>query len=43
LGLSIAQELVELHGGVIAVSSELDKGSSFAVYLPLLNRQINPD
>jgi signal transduction histidine kinase len=36
LGLPIAQELVELHGGRIAIDSTLGQGSNFAVYLPLL-------
>lgn len=34
LGLSIAQRLVGMHGGTIAVESELGKGSSFTVCLP---------
>jgi signal transduction histidine kinase len=36
LGLSIAKELVAAHGGRIAAASELGAGSTFAVYLPLV-------
>jgi heavy metal sensor kinase len=35
LGLSIVKWIVEAHGGAIQVSSEVQKGSSFSVYLPL--------
>ncbi|MEX2559052.1 MAG: ATP-binding protein [Pirellulales bacterium] len=35
LGLALAKELVELHGGDIHVESELGKGSHFIVHLPL--------
>jgi two-component system phosphate regulon sensor histidine kinase PhoR len=35
LGLSLAQEVVRLHGGKIQVHSELNKGTRFTVTLPL--------
>jgi two-component system, OmpR family, sensor histidine kinase BaeS len=34
LGLAIAKELVQAHGGVITVSSEFGKGATFTVILP---------
>jgi two-component system, chemotaxis family, CheB/CheR fusion protein len=44
LGLAIAKELVELHGGSIAVTSEGDgKGSCFIVRLPLKADGIEAD
>lgn len=36
LGLSIAKGIVELHGGAIAVESQVDEGSTFTVRLPRL-------
>jgi signal transduction histidine kinase len=36
LGLSIAKHLIESFGGAISVESEVDKGSTFTVHLPVL-------
>jgi signal transduction histidine kinase len=34
LGLLIVKQIVELHGGYVDVSSQIDQGSCFTVYLP---------
>jgi signal transduction histidine kinase len=34
LGLAIAKEIVEAHGGRIAVDSVVDEGSVFSIWLP---------
>jgi len=39
LGLSLVREIMELHGGRIAVESELEVGSTFSVYLPLVRKE----
>ena len=38
LGLSIVQEILALHNGRIEVESELHKGSTFRVWLPISNQ-----
>ena len=38
VGLTVAQKLVEMHGGRVEVSSALGKGSEFTVHLPKLPR-----
>ncbi|MGD9147926.1 MAG: ATP-binding protein, partial [Anaerolineae bacterium] len=34
LGVSIARQLIELHGGELAVESEVNKGSTFSFTVP---------
>jgi len=34
IGLALVQELVKLHGGNVTVESELERGSTFRVWLP---------
>jgi signal transduction histidine kinase len=36
LGLTLAREVVRLHGGVVTVDSELNKGSTFTITLPAI-------
>lgn len=35
LGLAIVNQLVELHGGSVAVKSKLGEGTQFSIYLPV--------
>ena len=43
IGLALVQELVRLHGGTVGVSSELDKGSTFLVRIPLGSTHLPPE
>jgi heavy metal sensor kinase len=38
LGLAICKHITEVHGGRIEVESQVGKGSTFSVYLPLLGQ-----
>ncbi len=40
IGLSIAKDIVELHGGTIEVKSKLNKGSEFSINIPFSNPKI---
>jgi two-component system CheB/CheR fusion protein len=34
IGLSIVKKIVESHSGIITTTSELDKGTTFDIYIP---------
>ncbi|MCK7526081.1 MAG: ATP-binding protein [Ignavibacteriales bacterium] len=39
LGLAIVKEIVELHGGSITVTSKINTGTSFSIFLPVLETE----
>jgi two-component system NtrC family sensor kinase len=39
LGLDVSRQITERHGGRISVESEVGKGSTFTVWLPMANRK----
>lgn len=41
LGLSIVKHIALVHGGRVAVETEIGKGSSFSIYLPIGNGENN--
>ena len=43
IGLALAKELVELHGGVISVESPGETGTTFRVFLPFGRDHIRPE
>jgi len=42
LGLALTRKIVEMQGGTIDVESEVSKGSTFTVILPLVYRELQP-
>ena len=43
LGLEIVRKIIEKHGGRIAVESEVGRGSTFTVSLPVAGRPADPE
>jgi len=43
LGLAVAQGVVESHGGKIFVASQMGKGTTFTLYLPITKKQSEND
>jgi signal transduction histidine kinase len=43
LGLAVAYGIIEQHDGYITVQSDHGKGTTFSIYLPIINTQINEE
>jgi signal transduction histidine kinase len=43
LGLSIAQDIVKIHGGQVEIKSSPDEGSEVILYFPLVNAMPGED
>jgi len=43
IGLYLTAEIVRLHGGTVEVNSSLGKGSTFAISLPLMQNNSEPE
>jgi CheY-like chemotaxis protein len=43
LGLAVVQGIIKSHNGAVTVESQVGRGSTFHVYLPIIQRQITPD
>jgi CheY-like chemotaxis protein len=42
LGLSIANSIIEKHGGAIGVASDAGQGTRFSIYMPASQKQVEP-